>query len=68
MLSRVAERLYWFGRYLERVENTARLLSVYSNVVLDLPKAGFVWGSLVDITGYVTLLMRALNHRASAML
>ena len=53
MLSRVAERLYWFGRYLERVENTARLLSVYSNVVLDLPKAGFVWGSLVDITGYV---------------
>ncbi|MBT7886506.1 MAG: alpha-E domain-containing protein, partial [Gammaproteobacteria bacterium] len=50
MLSRVAERLYWFGRYLERTENTARLISVYSNLVLDLPKVGFVWESLVNIT------------------
>ncbi|HAF37752.1 MAG TPA: hypothetical protein DCL32_12305 [Gammaproteobacteria bacterium] len=52
MLSRVAERLYWFGRYLERTENTARLISVYSNLVLDLPKVGFVWESLVNITGF----------------
>ncbi len=52
MLSRVAERLYWFGRYLERTENIARLLSVYTNLVLDLPKEGFVWESLVSITGF----------------
>lgn len=27
MLSRVAERLYWTARYLERAENTARLVA-----------------------------------------
>jgi len=52
MLSRVAERMYWFGRYLERVENTARLISVNTNLMLDLPKVKFIWGSLISITGY----------------
>ena len=28
MLSRVAESIYWIGRYVERAENTARLLDV----------------------------------------
>ena len=37
MLARSAERLYWLGRYLERTENTARLLSVYMNLMFDLP-------------------------------
>ncbi len=37
MLSKVAERLYWTARYLERVENTARLVSVYDNLLFDLP-------------------------------
>ena len=37
MLSRVAERLYWFARYVERTENTARLLLVRHNLILDLP-------------------------------
>ena len=37
MLSRVAERIYWMSRYLERAENTARLVSVYSQLLLDLP-------------------------------
>ena len=52
MLSRVAERIYWQARYLERAENTARLLSVFSTLLLDLPpdtKLG--WRSLVEITG-----------------
>ncbi len=52
MLSRVAERVYWLGRYLERIENTARLVSVYGNVLLDLPRpAKLVWESLIAITG-----------------
>lgn len=52
MLSRVAERLYWLGRYLERVENTARLVNVFGNVLLDLPRpATLVWESLVAING-----------------
>ena len=37
MLSRVAENLYWMARYIERAEDTARLLSVNSPLMLDLP-------------------------------
>ncbi|HIG40426.1 MAG: alpha-E domain-containing protein [bacterium] len=51
MLSRVAERMYWFGRYLERAENIARLISVNTNLVLDLPRARHIWSSLIEITG-----------------
>ncbi|GAB1266129.1 alpha-E domain-containing protein [Aurantivibrio infirmus] len=52
MLSRVAERVYWLGRYMERVENTARLINVNSNLLLDLPRGSQIgWSSLVDITG-----------------
>ncbi len=52
MLSRVAEHLYWMARYLERAENTARLITVNANLILDLPKSirpG--WDSLIAITG-----------------
>ena len=51
MLSRVAERLYWAARYLERAENTARLVSVYDNLLYDLPK-GMIeisWFNLIDL-------------------
>jgi uncharacterized alpha-E superfamily protein len=52
MLSRVAENIYWIGRYLERTENTARLLNVYSNMMLDLPKGLTLgWEPLIRITG-----------------
>jgi uncharacterized alpha-E superfamily protein len=41
MLSRVAESLYWMSRYLERAENTARLLDVHLNLNLELsPQVG----------------------------
>ncbi len=44
MLSRVAERIYWMCRYLERVENTARLIGTYGELLLDLPEeAGLDW-------------------------
>lgn len=40
------------ARYLERAENTARLLNVYSNLLLDLPRGTKVgWHTLVEITG-----------------
>ena len=38
MLSRVAERLYWTSRYLERTENMARLINAYFQMVLDMPR------------------------------
>ena len=38
MLSRVAENLYWLGRWIERAENTARIVGVDANLHLDLPR------------------------------
>ena len=37
MLSRVAESLYWIGRYVERAEDTARLLDVHVQTLLEDP-------------------------------
>jgi uncharacterized alpha-E superfamily protein len=37
VLARVAENVYWLARYLERAENTARLVNVNANLLLDLP-------------------------------
>ena len=52
MLARAAENLYWMARYLERAENTARLINSSTHVLLDLPPgATFGWASLVEIAG-----------------
>lgn len=56
MLSRVANLIYWIARYLERAENTARIVEVNAALVLDLqarqaaddPRA---WEPLVFVTG-----------------
>lgn len=37
MLSRVANSIYWMGRYAERAENVARLIEVNLQMILDLP-------------------------------
>ncbi|MEM8500969.1 MAG: alpha-E domain-containing protein [Pseudomonadota bacterium] len=50
MLSRVAERLYWMARYLERTECSARVCNAYSHLVLDLPKGEELgWQVLVNV-------------------
>lgn len=51
MLSRVAEKMYWFGRYVERAENTARIINVNTNLIMDLPRVKHIWSSLIEITG-----------------
>ena len=52
MLSRSAERLYWLARYLERTENTARLINVTMNLIYDLPYGTEVgWQDLLTISG-----------------
>jgi uncharacterized alpha-E superfamily protein len=52
LLSRVAEAVYWTGRYLERAETTARILKVHTELFLDLPRsAGVGWSPLLAITG-----------------
>ena len=55
MLSRVAHSLYWMSRYLERAENTARLVDVNLQLLLDF-RAGDeeptdYWLPIVDSTG-----------------
>ena len=49
MLARVVENVYWLSRYLERAENTARIIGVNTNLLLDLP-GGIApgWLPLVD--------------------
>lgn len=37
MLSRIAESLFWIGRYVERAEDTARLLDVHTQLMLEDP-------------------------------
>ena len=52
MLSRVAENIYWMARYLERAEDTARLINSMSNLLLDLPRNAEVeWFELVKVIG-----------------
>jgi len=53
MLSRVAESLYWTGRYIERAEDTSRLLHVNFHGLLDadLPDRGAAWRELIVLLG-----------------
>ncbi len=52
MLSRVAEQVYWFGRHVERAENTARLAGVNANLLMDLPRSFLrLWANAIDIMG-----------------
>lgn len=52
MLARAAGNLYWMARYLERAENTSRLINSVTHALLDLPYgATFGWTNLVEIAG-----------------
>jgi uncharacterized alpha-E superfamily protein len=52
MLSRVAEALYWIGRYVERAENIARFADVNQYIALDTPFGDWrQWEPLVLVTG-----------------
>jgi uncharacterized alpha-E superfamily protein len=56
MLSRVVNSLYWMSRYVERAENTARLVDVNLQLMLDASNlddraiAGY-WAPILDSTG-----------------
>ena len=53
MLSRLAESLYWIGRYVERAEDTSRILDVHLGLLLDDPwaPAETVCSSLLSAMG-----------------
>ena len=49
MLSRSAKHLYWFARYIERIENIARMLDVNLELILDFPSDNSLsWKPLID--------------------
>ncbi len=51
-MSRLADSLYWTGRYVERAENVARFIGVNLNLILDTPLNGHQqWQPLVVTTG-----------------
>ncbi len=52
MLARVAESLYWMARYLERAEDTARLINASTMMLMDMPQtATFGWENLLKVVG-----------------
>lgn len=63
MLSRVAENLYWMARYLERTEDTARLINTITTVVLDMPHGtAFGWNMLVKAAGLDQLFSKYYDN------
>jgi len=67
--SRTAENLFWLGRYLERAEATARMISILDDVALEeipardrrrwLP----VWQGLLEATGHASTQRVSLRTR-----
>jgi uncharacterized alpha-E superfamily protein len=52
MLSRVANSLFWLGRYAERAENYSRFIDVNFNLSIDLPPGlKEQWDPLIAATG-----------------
>lgn len=50
LLSRVAERLFWMARYMERAEDTARLTQAFCHLYMDIPEGTELgWDVLVNI-------------------
>ncbi|MBM3140788.1 MAG: alpha-E domain-containing protein [Chloroflexi bacterium] len=64
MLSRIAESLYWLGRYLERAENVARMVHVDYLASIEsgalAGQATHTWDALIAATGAREAFMQAL--------
>ena len=55
LLARMAESVYWAGRYLERAESTARFVQVHTDTHVDLPVGEDIgWEPLLTIVGVHT--------------
>jgi uncharacterized alpha-E superfamily protein len=68
MLSRVAENVYWLSRYLERIENTSRMINVHSRALLDTPDVAThdAWFQLISITGLDSLFYERFKQANEA--
>jgi uncharacterized alpha-E superfamily protein len=68
VLSRVAEALFWIGRYVERAEDTARLLDVHFHEVLEDPSVDEARACAVLLTVMGVPDDSAQRHRDSQAL
>ena len=67
MLSRIAESLFWIGRYVERAEDTSRILDVHLSLLLDDPWAAedIVCASLLSAMGHEPARRPARGRRGA---
>ena len=69
LLSRVADSLYWGARYLERAEDTARIVRSYTELVIDLPTSALsTWEPLLAVAGGSSAVFRAQAEQDEALL
>ena len=67
LLSRVADSVYWMGRYIERAENVARFIGVNLNLQIDLPLApSQQWQPLVETSGDATVFKERFGNATQA--
>lgn len=58
LLARTADRLYWGARYLERAEDTARIVRAFHDHVVDFPSEEMLrWEPLAAVTGSATAVV-----------
>lgn len=69
LLARVAESLFWFGRYVERAEGTARILDVVVHHALEEPTADsdIMAERLVDAMGVILARQMSLGEATQFM-
>ncbi len=67
MLSRIADSLFWLGRYIERAEDTARILDVTFHTLLEQAQQPYRmrWDPILSMAGEETLF-RQLYGEADA--
>ena len=64
LLSRVADDIYWAARYLERAEDTARVVRAHAETAADLPgRSAAHWKPLITVVGQRRPVRRTLRWR-----
>jgi len=67
LLSRVAQEVYWAGRYLERVEDMSRIVQVHGETHVDLPVGADVgWSPLLEVCGADQSSVERLRRQEAA--
>jgi uncharacterized alpha-E superfamily protein len=63
LLSRIAETLYWIGRYVERADDTARLLDVSVHRMLDDPETAHSLAAVLGLSAAAPASSQAVIRR-----